>query len=118
MVLESVSGEELEKRIGELQVGKLKAFAALVEEQQIERLKATGVGCDANIYNSKVSIKPGKKYIKVDVGSSGKFMIDAQGNIFGIKAYGVIHTGHAYGTLDTTDSYYWGDYSPIKKVSA
>jgi len=57
---------------------------------------------------------PGKKYTKIDVGTSGKFMIDAEGNIFGIKGYGVIHRGHRYGTLDTIDEWYWGEYSPVK----
>ncbi len=65
-----------------------------------------------------VRIVPGKKYTKIDVGPfsqwSGKFMIDADGNIFGIKAYGVIHRGHHFGTLDTVNNYFWGDYSPIK----
>ena len=28
-----------------------------------------------------VSVKPGKKYTKVDVGRSGKYMIDESGNI-------------------------------------
>lgn len=57
-----------------------------------------------------VFIKPGKKYTKIDVGRSGKYMIDKEGNIFGIKAYGVIHKGHNYGTLDTIDNWYWGGY--------
>ena len=89
---------------------KIKIFAELLEKQQIERLKKMGYACQCNIDNCKVSIKEGRKYTKVDVGSSGRYMIDTQGNIFGIKAYGVIHRGHCYGTLDTINSYYWGDY--------
>lgn len=60
-------------------------------------------------------IVPGNKYTKIDVGSSGKYMVDADGNIFGIKAYGVIHRGQRYGTLDTIDNYYWGGYRAVKK---
>ena len=57
-------------------------------------------------------VKPGKKYTKIDVGDSGKYMVDnATGEIFGIKAYGVIHRGHRYGTLDTIDQFAWGDYT-------
>ena len=93
---------------------KIQQFAYLLEEQQIERLHKDHLACNANLINAKVSIRPGKKYVKVDVGSSGKFMIDQEGNIFGIKAYGVIHRGHHYGTLETTDSFYWGEYSPIQ----
>ena len=32
------------------------------------------------------------------------------GNIYGIKAYGVIHRGHFYGTLDTINDYDWSEY--------
>ena len=93
---------------------KIQEFAELLEKQQIERLRKDGLGCEANILNVKVSIKEGKKYTEVDTGSSGKYMIDAEGNIFGIKAYGVIHKGHHFGTLDTVNDYYWGDYDAYK----
>ncbi len=65
--------------------------------------------------NAKVTIKPGKKYTKIDVGRSGKLMVvNDTGEIFGIKAYGVIHRGHPYGTLNTVDDWYWGEYHPCK----
>ena len=73
------------------------------------------MACEANVKNCQTWIKEGKKYIKVNIGTSGRFMIDQEGNIFGIKAYNVIHKGHHYGTLDTIDQYNWGDYYPIKK---
>ena len=60
-------------------------------------------------------MKPGTKFTKVDVGTSGKFMVEnSTGNIYGIKGYGVIHKGHFYGTLDTTAEYSWGKYYPEK----
>lgn len=63
--------------------------------------------------NTTVSLRPGKKYTKVDVGPSGKFMvINATGEIFGIKGYGVIHRGRVYGTLETTADWHWGAYHP------
>lgn len=62
----------------------------------------------------------GQKYVKVDIVNdggkgqrSGRYMVDVlTGEIFGIKAYGVIHRGHQYGTLDTINNYYWGNYYP------
>jgi hypothetical protein len=75
-------------------------FAAAVEAAELETLIRLKLDCDANRRNVKTSIKPGKKYTKVDVGGSGRYMIDSAGNIFGIKAYGVVHTGKRYGTLD------------------
>ncbi|MCK5600542.1 hypothetical protein KAR91_01665 [Candidatus Pacearchaeota archaeon] len=94
---------------------KMMALAEKLEAQQIEQLHASNVACDANIEDARTWIKIGKKYDKIDVGGSGKLMIvRATGEVFGIKAYGVIHKGHAYGTLDTIDEWYWGLYYPVK----
>lgn len=61
-------------------------------------------------------VRPGKKYTKVDVGHSGTYMVvNNTGEIFGVKAYGVIHKGHRYGTLDTIDEWNWGPYTAIKR---
>jgi hypothetical protein len=91
---------------------KLEALRALIEKETIERYakdypNITGI-CLEN--STRVTVKPGKKYIKVDVGSSGKYMVDDEQNIWGIKAYGVIHHGHYYGKLDTIQDYNWGGY--------
>ena len=93
---------------------KLNKFAKLLEKQQIENLHVRNIACQANINNCKVTIKPGKKYVKVDVGSSGKYIVDADGNIFGIKGYGVIHRGRRFGTLDTIDEWDWGGYGAVR----
>ena len=97
---------------------KITAFAARVEQESIQRLKDENLACAANIRNARTSVKPGHKYTKVDIGSSGRYMVEmATGNIFGIKAYGQIHRGHFYGTLETIDEYFWGGYYPIKKTN-
>lgn len=90
-------------------------FAQLVLEQTKARI--------ADLYSQEqadaevVQVIPGPKYTKVDIGPahniSGKFMIEnATGEIFGIKAYGKVHKGHRYGTLDTVADWYWGEYYP------
>lgn len=94
---------------------KLERFARLLEEQTIERLRRDGLGCEGNIINARVTIKPGRKYTKIDAGGAGRYMVDRDGNIFGIKGYGVVHLGHHYGTLDTINEYYWGEYTPIRR---
>lgn len=94
---------------------KLEAFRALVEVHQAERYKEQGF---VHIDPPAVTIKPGRKYTKVDVGSSGKYMVEPEGDtahIWGIKAYGVIHRGHYYGTLDTIDQYFWGEFRGFKR---
>jgi hypothetical protein len=102
---------------------KLQAFADLIEQQTKERYRADGYNWEGWEQCCKVRIKPGKKYTKVDINSnggdngySGKYMVDAEGNIFGIKAYGVIHRGHHYGTLDTIKEWYWGDYTAHRRA--
>lgn len=60
-----------------------------------------------------------KKYTRVDVGDSGKYMVvNETGEIYGIKGYGVIHRGHRYGTLDTVERFDWGGYvaRPVEDV--
>ncbi len=93
---------------------KILALAALIQTQQEQRMRDEGFTVEENIKSATTTrVKPGTKYTKVDIGSSGRFMVEmSTGNIFGIKAYGQIHRGHFYGTLDTTDQYYWGDYYP------
>jgi len=95
-------------------LNKIKQLAEKIELQKITRLRLQGLGCEANIINVKTTVKEGKKYIKINVGHSGFLMIDKEGNIFGIKGYGVIHRGHHYGNLDTISEYNWGDYTPRK----
>lgn len=60
---------------------------------------------------------PGPKYTKIDRGPahniSGYLMIEnATGAIFGIKGYGRADRTRRYGTLDTADRWFWGEYSP------
>ena len=94
---------------------RIERFAALVEKETLEEIvKRYG----SNLGNERAhltNIVLGKKYAKVDVGASGKYMVDLNGNIFGCKAYGVIHRGHQYGTLDTITDWYWGGYVGVKK---
>jgi uncharacterized membrane protein len=89
----------------------IEQLAQLIQEQKRERL--------ARLYSQEqadretVEIRPGPKYTKIDVGTSGFLMVDnATGEIFGIKGYGRVHPGRRYGTLATIGQWYWGDYYP------
>lgn len=74
-------------------------FAKRVQEGEQASLRRVNLACEANLHNAETSVKPGRKWTKVDVGPSGKYMIDGEGNIYGIKGYGVPHLGHYYGNL-------------------
>lgn len=89
----------------------IERLAIKIEMQQCERLKKDRLDCEVNLINSKVNIKHGKLYTKINFNLSGKYMIDLEGNIFGIKAHGVVNKKRSYGNLETFDKYYWGDYT-------
>ena len=94
----------------------IEEFAQLVQQQQEER--HTGIRDYLKKKYSKTTVIVGRKYTKVDVGDSGKFMIDNNtGEIFGIRGYGQVnkHPLHCYGTLETVDEWYWGNYKPERK---
>ncbi len=96
---------------------KLAAFAELVETQTFDNRIAEYGSADMEFWkrDCEVSVKSGPKYTRVDVGTSGKYMVvNETGEIFGIKAYGVIHRGHQYGTLDTVNNWYWGGYLGLR----
>lgn len=99
---------------------KLKAFADLLGQQQLERFtREYPTLAQQPAYVAQhvtVKVRPGPKYARVDVGNSGKYMVvNATGEIFGIKAYGVIHRGHQYGTLDTIWDWDWSGYTAVKR---
>jgi hypothetical protein len=95
---------------------KIIAFAQLVQSETEARMREQGSHESTITVHAKTTIKEGHRYTKVDVGSSGKYMVEmSTGNIFGIKAYGQIHRGHFFGTVNTISEFYWGDYSPSRK---
>lgn len=98
----------------------IQEFAELVLAQQRERIARQHSQWQADA--EQVQVIPGPKYTKVDLGPehnmSGKFMIEnSTDRIYGIKGYGRVHKGHFYGTLDTVDQWYWGDYGPERRTS-
>ena len=74
-------------------------LADRITESEQASLRRADLACEANMNNAIARVKPGRKWTKIDVGYSGRYMVDAEGNIYGIKAYGVPHYGHQYGTL-------------------
>lgn len=98
----------LEEKLGE--------FAALIEADKKAYMERNNYGSWQFDSIGKTAIKPGKKYAKVDVGQSGKYMVNIEtGAIVGIKAYGVPHLGHQFGTLDTIQEWDWSEYTARRK---
>lgn len=94
---------------------RVQAFADLLHEEQLAELTKRGWTYEGWEKGADVEISYAKKYVRVDVGKSGKYLVDVDENIWGIKSYGVIHRGHCYGTLDTIHEWHWGEYHARKK---
>ncbi len=95
---------------------KIKTLAKTIEKQTLEMLKHKGLDCPANQLNNQVAIKGGLKYTKINLGDSGRLMVEnATGMIYGIKGYGKINKARNYGTLETINNWFWGEYSPVLK---
>jgi len=77
----------------------IKQFAKRVQEGEQASLRKAGMACKVNLDNCITEIKSGRKWTKINVGRAGKFMINPDGYIFGVKAYGVPNLRHCYGTL-------------------
>jgi len=97
-------------------LSKLQLLCDKITNQSRERLKLDGLSCETNLLNAKATYIIKKKYTYIDIGNSGKYLINDNGEIYGIKAYGVINKIRFYGTLDTINEYYWGDYTAKKNT--
>jgi hypothetical protein len=95
----------------------LERFRAQLEAEQHDRLRVQAPDAPFLLEETaKVSI--GKRWVRVDYGSSGKYVVDTDGTIYGIKGYGVPHLRHRYGTLATIDEWDWSGYKAVRKGAA
>lgn len=98
---------------------KIAALVALITDHTKQEFLSNGYILEHHGDNWKAHSHEGKKYTRVDIGDSGRYMVDnASGEIFGIKGYGVIHRGYRFGTLDTIQDFYWGGYRAMKTAEA
>ena len=89
-------------------------FAKVIERKEKGQLMRNGLDCDANWKQAETHIHKGRKWTRVDVGTSGRYMINQQtGQIHSIKAYGVPHLGKGYGNLNDPEHIiyrnHWGN---------
>ena len=91
----------------------IQAFADVLSAEQKAEIVAN-YGADKwpiHQANYTAHVHMGKKFDRVDVGGSGKYMVDMEtGVIYGVKGYGVAHRGHVFGTLDTIADWIWSGY--------
>lgn len=91
---------------------RLEQLRQAVESNEIRYFERMG-------YHSQIGrattahLRSGKKYVKLDVGNSGRYMIDGD-KVYGIKAYGVIHRGHYHGTVQEFTERLQGATIPLR----
>ena len=95
----------------------IKKLCEKITKESQEYLIKRNLGCEVNLKNAISHYHIAKKYTRVDIGDNGRYMVENEtGNIYGIKAYGVIHRGHFFGNLNNIDNYFWGSYRAILKT--
>ncbi len=99
-----------------LNKAKLQSLCDKITYQSRELLTIKGLDCIVNLLNAKATYKIKKKYTYIDINQSGRYMINNSGEIYGIKAYGVINKRKFYGTLNIINEFYWGDYTAKRIV--
>ena len=95
-------------------IEKLKAFALLITEQQQARLKEQSMTCDANMKAAVAHITSRHDHFLVSCFAGPHFVVENNriGGIFAVAKDRYADHRNPYGTLDTTDEWYWGDCQP------
>jgi hypothetical protein len=66
---------------------------------------------------SRVELQPGKKYIRVVLDTSSRYFIEKEtGNIYGSAGWRSPNFKRQYGTLNTVNDWYWGDFYAENKT--
>jgi len=100
-----------------------KKFTAHFNDRDKKQGKERNVDYHIHEREWQVDVKPGKNYIKIDVGSSGKFMVDENNGLYFIKGYGVIDKKKYFGKLENLikdqNKWWYDGYSiaPVGKAS-
>ena len=103
---------------GKLQ--QMEEFRELVQEHNLLMLKIHDVDCQGNRDNARAILKIRRKYVYLDVGNgsydSGKYLIDAQNQVWSIAAYG--QKNHYLGDLSQMIVDYNKEIQIIKEALA
>src|SRR6266850_1100256 len=94
---------------------KINDFAGRLESDTVARMKLDGHVQSTIDHHAKTTVVPGSKYTKVNIGGSGRYMVEnSTGIIYWTKGYGVIHRGYSFGTVDTINDWDWSSYKAIR----
>ncbi len=85
---------------------RLQKLCDIITAAKKEILVKQKLDCEVNLNNAVARYSVKKKYVYIDVGRSGMYMVElATERIYGIKGYGVVNRLHYYGTIDSPDSF-------------
>jgi len=79
----------------------LQTFTTMLQEKVNNYFRENYEESFLRYYKTNVSVNYGKKYVKIDIGDCGKFILDVENNhLYFIKAYGVINKAKNFGELN------------------
>jgi hypothetical protein len=111
MLLQALEGKPIKREADPMDpfdgpppdMAKTRKFASMLHgamDQDLKHMNKKIPGYSRSEHGGKVTVKKRRKFISVDIGSSGKFLIGPNNYVWGIKGYGKPHKGKLYGTLD------------------
>jgi len=89
---------------------KLLEWAKLLEQEQAAAHPSS---------DSTVRTQPGKKYIRIIIGSSARYFVEfGTGTIYGSESWSKPNLRRQFGTLGTVDQFEWGGYEAKAKPAS
>lgn len=82
---------------------KVRKFASMIQgamDAYFKKQMANVPGYSRSANGGLVTVRKRRKFIAVDIGGSGQFLVGPNDYVWGIKGYGKVHKGKLYGTVD------------------
>lgn len=93
-------------------------FCRRVTGDTWQYLKDSNLDCDANQRNAVANWKPGRTFAKIVNGSSTRYFVRmSDGMIFASATWKKYNPNRSFGTLDTIDDFFWGNYEGFAKAN-
>ena len=67
---------------------KITELKEVMQQYKFYDLKVSQCDCVGNLMNGIINLKEKQKYVYLDIGTCGKYLIDSDNNVWNIKAYG------------------------------
>lgn len=92
-------------------------WCARITRETVDRLHADNLACQANIDQAQARVaRDGRRFIAISIGTGMRYFIDKRtGLIHPSASWKAPNLKRSFGTLDTVDDFYWGNYEAVAK---